>query len=222
MVTVVASNGAGATCELRVALYRSGCIQQRWTIEQADDVLRIRGESVGIVLVISRTRKEFAPLNPATDTEYFRILSADLEFALERLGGVVCFETAPELAPLNPHESAELEVRIDAARSRLAQAKYELRQLEIEKVAGFAAGEWRVSAPKAADAEADQVHTRINESLAAVQAPASVELAADRTLELRVEIGGFEGVTVCVDHIAPADFGAVCRSVRAAFLADKA
>lgn len=109
LVTVVAGNGAGATCELRVALYRSGCIKQRWTVEQEGGAIRIRGEDVGIVLVGGWDCPSWAPVNPATGTEYFKIGRADLQFALERLGGVVCFETVPELAPLNPHEAALLQ-----------------------------------------------------------------------------------------------------------------
>ncbi len=205
LVTVVAGNGAGATCELRVALYRSGCIKQRWTVEQEGGFVRIRGEHVGFVMVGGCDCPSWAPLNPATGTEYFRIGRADLQFALERLGGVMCFETAPELAPLNVDEAGSLQQRILEARTRLVRAQLELKRLEMERFVGPRGD------VKADDADAsDRVHEQMNAAVASVDVT-----ACGATVTYRIR-GGERELEASASGVDPAEIESAVRALRRA------
>lgn len=205
LVTVVAGNGAGATCELRVALYRSGCIKQRWTVEQEGGAIRIRGEDVGIVLVGGWDCLSWAPVNPATGTEYFKIGRADLQFALERLGGVVCFETVPELVPLNPHEAGSLQQRILEAHTRLVRAQLELKDLELERIG---VPRWGLKAP--AEDTSDRVHEQMNAAVASVDVT-----ACGATVTYRIR-GGERELEATASGVDPAEIESAVRALRRA------
>lgn len=205
LVTLVASNGAGGTCELRVALYRRGCIKQRWTVEQEGGFVRIRGEDVGIVLVGGWDCPSWAPVNPATGTEYFKIGRADLQFALERLGGVVCFETVPELAPLNPDEAGSLQQRILEAHTRLVQAQLELKRLEMERFVGPRGD------VKSDDADAsDRIHEQMNAAVASVDVT-----ACGATVTYRIRAGERE-LEASAFGVDPAEIESAVRALRRA------
>lgn len=178
---------------LVVTVDERGAIDELWTVRVKPEVILVVGELVGVVLRVARAH----PL---------------------------CLRGL-QLRPINPVTatpyfqcSAEDVVRIAAEAGSVS-----FRTL------GCAPVEWRNVDPYGLRRATDGLKSAKGVSpqldLPEAEAPAlagTVELAADRTLELCVEIGGYEGVTVRVDHIAPADFDAVCRSVRAAFLADKA